>query len=327
VAGPLWVPWAIRRDVAFRPAQSQYLRDHGSLTPTGLVLHTAVSNGTVVVPTGEVRWHFYNNKAGALYQFFPLNVFAACQRDGNKWLKNGKAFGFLSVESWDGAGSSVWRDYKTNPSGGPAWNAAQLATFAKLGSFLHNEWGIELIKATAVQGKGIGQHSDFTAKTGLRWNTEHACVGTKRKAQMDSVRAGMVAQAKKDAQPPAPAPQPKPGGDDEVTPTDIEKIAERTKQLIFGAKVYEWPKGKPITFQQAMFGMTKWDLERAQMKIVMEGVAAILVRLIALETTDQNARDELQLQLTAIRESIARMEEEDTQNPPSLAPSVEENKP
>lgn len=196
----LWVPWANKREVAMRSSQLP-------ITPVGLVCHTAVSNAVLLVPTGTVRWHFYLSKTGTLTQFFPVNRSAACQRDGNRWTRDGRAFGFLSCESWDGAGTSAWPDWRTNHSGGPAWTAAQMETWGRLGGWLHNEWGISLGKATAAQGKGIGQHSDFTAKSGIRWNTTHACVGTRRKAQMPSVRTRMVTAATP-PKPPTPTPAP-----------------------------------------------------------------------------------------------------------------------
>lgn len=215
-----WASFAEKRPVALRDSQRR-------ITPVGLVCHTAVLNTTVAVPTGTTRWHFYLGKTGKLYQFFPVNVSAACQLHGNYWLDDGKPYGFVSCESWDGAWSSVWPNPDANPSGGPAWTEAQMDTWGTLGGWLHTEWGIYLGKATAPRGKGVGQHSDFTGKDPqIRWNTSHACVGTKRKAQMNEVRARMNAAAK--PKPPAPKPP-----EDDVTPEDIEKIAQRAAELVW----------------------------------------------------------------------------------------------
>lgn len=236
----LWVPFATKSPVELRPSQRK-------INPVGLVCHTAVSNAVVLRPTGTVRWHFYLAKDGKLTQFFPLNVSSACQRDGNYWTRDGRPYGFLSCESWDGAGTSVWPDYQTNHSGGPAWTEAQMVTWGKLGGWLGHEWGIFLGKATAAQGKGIGQHSDFTGSGDqIRWNTSHACVGTRRKAQMPSIRARMAAEAKRlDL-------QPEPGEDDmdQATFTKYflgalqnEEVLDKIGDAVLERKYAEYPPG------------------------------------------------------------------------------------
>src|SRR5690606_30552847 len=144
-----WWPKAERVPVALRASQERTIR------PAGLVLHTAVSNSSRLVPSGEVRWHFYVNREGKAYQFFPVNRPAAAQLDGNYWTESGVGHGFLSVETWDGAGTSVWPDYNKNPSGGPAWTDAQVRTIAELAAWLHTEHGVPLVKATAPRGRGI----------------------------------------------------------------------------------------------------------------------------------------------------------------------------
>jgi|SRR5262245_35436549 len=172
-----------------------------SITPTGLVCHTAVSNSAMIKPTGDVRWHFYLNKDGKLYQFFDTGVYAPCHRDGNYWQSGGRGYGFLSCESWDGAGA-VWDGKDVSKL--PPWNAAQLKTWARLGAWLHDAHGIELVKATGPQGKGIGYHAQYTTPVGgKRWNISHACPGPKRIAQMPSVIAAMNTAAQ-------PKPKPRP---------------------------------------------------------------------------------------------------------------------
>lgn len=222
----VWVPFANRRPVALRSSQRR-------ITPVGLVCHTAVSNAKVLVPSGEVRWHFYVGKTGELHQFFPVNVSAACQLHGNYWLRDGKPAGFLSAESWDGAGTSAWPDFRTNHSGGPAWTPEQVDTFVRLGAWLHEEWDVFLGKATGPRGKGIGQHSDFTGrKDELRWNTTHACVGTRRKAQMSELRTRMAG---------APSPTTE---EDSVTPEDREEIARRAAELVWELRIKN-PESQP----------------------------------------------------------------------------------
>jgi hypothetical protein len=169
-----WVP------VTLRASQKK-------IKPAGLVCHTAVSNSALLKPSGEVRWHFYLDRDGHLYQFFDTTVSAACQRDGNYWTSGGEGRGFLSCESWDGAYSSVWPNpNKTDTI--PPWTGKQMATWARLGAWLHDTHSIPLIKATGVRGQGIGYHSQFTAPDGtLRWNKSHACPAKARIAQMPTV--------------------------------------------------------------------------------------------------------------------------------------------
>jgi len=246
-----WAPFAEKRPVALRSSQRR-------ITPVGLVCHTAVLNATVATPTGTTRWHFYMGKTGKLYQFFPVNVAASCQLHGNYWLSGGKPYGFVSCESWDGAWTSLWPNPDANPSGGPAWTEQQMESWGILGAWLHTEWGVYLGKATAPRGKGIGQHSDFTGRDPeIRWNTTHACVGTKRKAQMNEVRRRMNVAAT-----PAPSPE------DDVTPEDIEKIAQRAAELVWKERLENpiaAPDAVPPYASSYLIGLAnKMDVARGQ---------------------------------------------------------------
>lgn len=185
------------------------------ITPVGLVCHTAVSNSSLLRPSGDVRWHFYLNKTGELYQFFDTGTYAPCQYDGNYWTSGGEGYGFISCESWDGAGS-VW-DGRT-VSKLPPWTAAQMATWAKLGAWLHKEHGVTLIKATAPRGKGIGYHAQFTRTEPYKWNANHACPGPARIAQMPTVIRMMNDAVK--------------GEDVDMTPEQAQQLADLHRNLI-----------------------------------------------------------------------------------------------
>lgn len=200
-----WCPFATKVPVSLRESQKR------TIVPQGLVLHTAVSNSALLKPSGEVRWHFYCNKDGALYQFFDTTRPAAAQVDGNYWTVNGQGRGFISVETWDGAGTSVWSDYNSNHSGGPAWTAKQVESLAKLAKWLNDTHGVPLQKATGPRGKGIGYHRQFTNTSPYEWNSSHACPGTKRIAQVPVIIKKAVELDKPKPKPPAPKPeQPKP---------------------------------------------------------------------------------------------------------------------
>ena len=210
-----WWPTAERVPVALRASQERTIK------PAGLVLHTAVSNSSRLVPSGEVRWHFYVNREGKAYQYFPVNRPAACQVDGNYWTESGVGYGFISVETWDGAGTSVWPDYNRNPSGGPAWTEAQLKTLSELAAWLHTEHGVPLVKATGARGRGIGYHRQFTNTKPYRWNSSHACPGNRRVAQVPAI----ISRAVELARGSAPAPAPKPSEEDELATAKDEILA------------------------------------------------------------------------------------------------------
>ncbi len=159
-----------------------------TIKPVGLVLHTAVSNSDALKPWSDIEWTFYVGEQGQLTQYMDTEVRADCQRDGNSWVRNGVRYGFLSVETWDGAGV-VWDGKNTAKC--PRWTDAQVKTLARLGAWLHAEHGIELIKATAPQGKGIGYHAQFTSSSFPRWNSNHACPAAARISQFPSVLKAM----------------------------------------------------------------------------------------------------------------------------------------
>jgi outer membrane murein-binding lipoprotein Lpp len=210
----LWVPWAVQdKSIPLRDSQQR------TIVPVGLVRHTAVSNATVVRPTGTVRWHFYLNRTGTLYQFFPVNRPASCQLDGNYWTESGAGRGFLSCESWDGAGV-VWDGRNVNRL--PPWNEAQLATWSRLDVWLHTEWDVPLVKASGPRGRGFGWHAQFTTRSGSdepTWNHSHACPAPARISQCDDILARSVSLVRAVTTPPT---------EDDMTPeqaTTLGRIA------------------------------------------------------------------------------------------------------
>lgn len=216
-----------------------------TIKPVGLVLHTAVSNSNALKPWSDIEWHFYVGKNGELTQFMDTTRRADCQRDGNSWVKGGARYGFLSVETWDGAGS-VWDGKNTAKC--PRWTDAQVNTLAKLGAWLHDTHGIELIKATAPQGKGIGWHAQFTGSGFPRWNSNHACPAAQRIAQFPSVLKAMQDAANAT-----------PEEDMPLTDADVNKIAKAVwgHQLDpgpFAERVGQYEAGKTYSAGGLMFG-------------------------------------------------------------------------
>lgn len=214
----LWYPGAVKDDRGTRP----------NIKPVGIVLHTAVASASNLPPTGETKWNFYVNRDGKLYQYYAVNEATAAQVDGNRWYDsvNKRYEGFLALESWDGYGTSVWPKAVADrdPGSGPAWTPEQVETIIQLLVWLHNAHGVRLVKATGVQGEGVGYHSQFLRpKPQLRWTSSHACPGRKRIAQVP----GIIAEAVRRTTPVKPSPTtPNPKESDvALTPAEIQSIA------------------------------------------------------------------------------------------------------
>lgn len=229
-----WCPFATKVPVVLRNSQKRSIR------PAGLVLHTAVSDSQLLKPSGEVRWHFYCNEAGELFQFFDTEVPASCQADGNYWKEGSTSWGFISVETWDGA-RDVWDGQDVRDC--PPWTARQVESLAKLYTWLHKEHGVPLAKATGVRGRGLGVHNDFTvteaqANSGaLHWNVHHACPTAKRKAQRPAIlaRAIQITNAK-----PTPVPPPKEEEDIVASLADLEKLLTERLPEVWDRKFAEY---------------------------------------------------------------------------------------
>lgn len=273
MTGALWVPWADHHPVPLRESQERTMR------PVGLVRHTAVSNGVLVVPTGTVRWHFYVSKSGTLTQFFPVNRPAACQLDGNFWTVNGQGRGFLSAESWDGA-RAVWDGRDINDI--PLWTDDQLETWSRLDVWIHTEWGVPLVKATAARGTGFGEHAQFTSKTFPRWNEGHSCVTPRRRAQM----TGILARSQSLAATPPASTNPPP---EEDLPTPQDVWAEPINPGPTADKVAGWPADQTIS--------------------AASHLTDTRARVYRLEKVEQERYDATQLKLSQLREDTDGLRE------------------
>lgn len=217
----------IPKSLGFTP---RWLPQHGKqnmITKKGFrgwVLHTAVSNGLSVYNVfkdNSVESTVYIRKDGTGEQMMWVDERADCQVDGNWWYdaQDGGS-GFASMETWDGAGTSVWPDYNKNPSGGPAWTNDQVESITDLiaWSSRENVLDFPIQIASGARGYGIGWHNKYTNTEPYEWNSSHACPGKKRIAQVP----GIVAVARRKAAPVIPVP-PKPPAT--PTPTQEEHVA------------------------------------------------------------------------------------------------------
>lgn len=176
-----WYPAAIRRELPQNKTQPV-------IRAVGVVLHTAVSNGTSLFTffngrSSGVESHFYVREDGTVEQYMDTTRRADCQRDGNYF--DGK--GFLSVETWDGG----------HPETTP-WNAKQVAAITDLIEWICRTHNVPAIKATGAQGTGIGYHAQFTSDSYPRWNKDHSCPTTTRIPQVPGITAAVRARLEGD---------------------------------------------------------------------------------------------------------------------------------
>lgn len=191
------------------------------IKPVGVVLHTAVSNGSSLYNLFDghsdgVESNFYVRKDGSIEQYMDSATRADCQLDGNSWLSGGTRYGFVSIETWDGG----------KPDSTP-WNAAQLASIAALVLWLSRTHGFPLVKATGVHGHGVGYHAQFTtpaSSSALSFNHSHSCPTPTRIKQVPGIIARAVALSKPPAVETA-KPTPPKEEDALPTPKDVWTVA------------------------------------------------------------------------------------------------------
>lgn len=256
----------------------------------GWVLHTAVSNGRSIFnvfknsPDG-VESTAYVRKDGTGEQYMWVDERADCQMDGNWWSEYGGS-GFASLESWDGAGTSIWPDWRTNTSHCPPWNTAQIESITDVlaWSSRENVLNYPIQKATGPRGYGIGYHAQYTKTSPYEWNKSHACPAPHRIAQVP----GIIALAKKKAAPvvavptkPAPQPAPKP----------VETEMQISDQLVVPSwQKEQWPDDKGIadghigvsTALASGYGHSRLAQERTAE--ILEQVAELRKQVTALTT-------------------------------------------
>jgi peptidoglycan hydrolase-like protein with peptidoglycan-binding domain len=148
-------------------------RTEPAITPTCVVLHTAVSNSSTLYPffsrsDVDVESHFYVPASGSydVEQYVDTGRQADAQFDGNAYA--------ISIESWDHADPDH-----------VAWSDWQLRQIARICAWAHTRHGIPLVRAYKDGSviRGIGYHAQFYV-----WNkTNHSCPGPVRIKQVGEV--------------------------------------------------------------------------------------------------------------------------------------------
>lgn len=178
------------------------------IKPTQLVLHSAVGRGSVwgyfAKGSVVVESTFWIGLDGRAEQYMDSAEKAEAQALGNPRA--------ISVETADNG----------HPDEFP-WTAAQIETLAQLAAWCHREHGIPLRLCPSWDSPGIGYHRQYK-----QWNPNtHSCPGTARIRQVPQI----IARAKQIV---AGGAHPKIEEDD-VTPDDIEKVADRVVAKLLSA--------------------------------------------------------------------------------------------
>lgn len=140
----------------------------------GIIYHVAVSRSDSLYDyfahrSNGIESHFYIRFDGTIEQYRDTGYEADANYHGNSWVKNGKRYGFLSVET-EGMGEGLWTD-------------AQVESLKALTLWAAAEHGFPLRKAPGPYSPGVGYHRMFAA-----WNPNaHSCPGPDRVKQFNRV--------------------------------------------------------------------------------------------------------------------------------------------
>ena len=121
------------------------------MTPRRLILHTAVSNATPSMHSyfqrdGVATSHFYVGRDGEVEQYIDTGFQSTANLEGNHDC--------ITVETWDGYGTSYWR------SDVPPWTDAQVEALARLAAWCYTTHGIPLerLPSSRPGTRGVGWH-------------------------------------------------------------------------------------------------------------------------------------------------------------------------
>lgn len=140
------------------------------IIPCGVITHIAVSMSDSLYDyfahrSGGIESHFYVRLDGTIEQYRNIFREADAQYKGNSFIRNGKRFGFVSIE--------------TEGMGGGKWTIAQLESIKSIILFVRSEHFFRLEISPAWDSHGVGYHSLFS-----EWNPNgHTCPGLKRITQ------------------------------------------------------------------------------------------------------------------------------------------------
>jgi hypothetical protein len=119
------------------------------IIPIGVILHVDAGNSGSLydyfsTKSGGIESHFFIRKDGGVEQYRDTSYEADANYHGNSFVRNGKTYGFISVET-QGLATGEWTD-------------AQITEIKKLLLWAHEVHGIPLVKCPAWNEAGVGYH-------------------------------------------------------------------------------------------------------------------------------------------------------------------------
>lgn len=114
----------------------------------------------------QVESHFAIALDGTVLQFVPVDRRADAQAKGNRYWRDGRWRGLVSIEHQDAGHTALTKE--------------QVEADVALLRWLYLDWGIPMNRARVWDGGGIGYHAQF-----VQWNpNRHSCFADKRVAQL-----------------------------------------------------------------------------------------------------------------------------------------------
>jgi len=179
------------------------------IIPIGVILHVDAGNAGSLYnyfngPSGGIESHFHIPKVGMPEQYRDTTREADANFQANSFDRNGKTYGFLSVETQG-----------LEPG---EWNAHQLDEIKKLLLWANKTHGIPLRRCPAWNEAGVGYHVMF-GSPGPWTPVSKSCPGPNRIKQFNTVLVPWFKTAT------APAPTPPQGQEDWLKMATPEELA------------------------------------------------------------------------------------------------------
>ena len=209
------------------------------------ILHVAVSEQPSLYPyfngpSGGVESHFYVRRDGIVEQYRDTAYQADANTDANDFA--------ISIETQGMASGQ--------------WTAAQLASIKALLVWCNQVHGIPLVKCPTWNGSGVGYHTQFPGT----WDKRGAsCPGPDRIKQFYNVLVPWMASSR---------------DEDEVTPEDIDKVAEAVVKKLISSDVIKAPTPSKDNPTWGVGSVWEWTLRRTVQ--TYSEVTAIKAALAAL---------------------------------------------
>ena len=229
-----------------------------------VILHVAVSEAASLYayfngPSGGVESHFYVRRDGTVEQYRDTAYQADANTDANDFA--------ISIETQGMAAGQ--------------WTPEQLASIKALLLWCHEVHGIPLVKCPTWNGSGVGYHTLFRGDDNTPgWDKRRAsCPGPDRIKQFDNVLVPWMASSR---------------DEDDVTPADIDKVADAVVRKLISADVIKAPSPSEDNPTWGVGSVLEWTLRRSSqtyaevtaIKAALAALAASLPVDVAKQVTD-----------------------------------------